>query len=106
MQKGTFTAAYQNIEESRVNRKFASMTRSYQNENVDIFSFNADFNGSLNDKHSFSYGIEGIQNKIASNGFSKDLILDAYKILGLKAPNPIPPNIRMTAASFQVLQDT
>ena len=64
------------------------MTRSYQNENVDVFSFNADFNGSLNDKHSFSYGIEGTQNIIASNGFSKDLILDAYKIIGLESFRP------------------
>ena len=103
LQKGTFTAAYQNIEESRINRKFGSITRSYQNENVDIFSFNADFNGSLNDKHSISYGIEGTQNKIASNGFSKDLILDAYKIIGLEAPTPIPsryPNDGSKISSF------
>ena len=43
LKKGTFTAAYQNVEESRVNRKFENLTRSHQIEKVDVYSINADF---------------------------------------------------------------
>ena len=41
--KGYFTLAYQNIKESRVSRKFDELNRSYQNENVKVWSFNGDF---------------------------------------------------------------
>ena len=47
LKKGTLTAAYQTVVESRVNRKFGSLTRSNQIENVDVYSINADFYGNL-----------------------------------------------------------
>ena len=43
MDNGTITLAYQDIEESRIQRKFNSLDRSYRIENVDVFSLNADF---------------------------------------------------------------
>ncbi len=43
IEKGTLTAAYQNIKESRVLRKFSSLDRSYRNEKVDVLSLNGDF---------------------------------------------------------------
>lgn len=43
LDKGTFTVAYQNIKESRIQRKLMSLERFYRNENVDVFSFNGDF---------------------------------------------------------------
>ena len=58
LKKGTLTAAYQNVEESRVNRKFGSLTRSHQIEKVDVYSINADFYGNIAQGHSLSYGLE------------------------------------------------
>ncbi|MBG7630436.1 MAG: TonB-dependent receptor plug domain-containing protein, partial [Bacteroidetes bacterium] len=43
LESGTITLAYQNIKESRVQRKFSSLDGYYRNEKVDVFSLNGDF---------------------------------------------------------------
>jgi len=48
MDQGTFTVAYQNLEESRVNRKFSDLDRNSRFENVDVYSLNGDFTKNLN----------------------------------------------------------
>jgi len=103
LKKGTLTAAYQNVEESRVNRKFGSLTRSHQIEKVDVFSVNADFYGNLAEVHSFSYGFEWTLNQIDSNGFSQDLVVNAGEIIGFNNRVLIPsryPSRGSSAASF------
>ena len=37
LDKGTFTLAYQNIKESRIQRKLESLERAYREENVDVY---------------------------------------------------------------------
>lgn len=103
LKKGTLTTAYQKVEESRINRKFGSLTRSYQIENVDVFSINADFYGNITEGHSFSYGLEWTYNKIDSKGFAKDLILDSEDIIGYSNEYAIPsryPSDGSSASSF------
>ena len=103
MKKGTLTAAYQNVEESRINRKFGSLTRSHQIENVDVFSINADFFGNITEGHSFSYGLEWIYNKIQSQGFAHDLILNREDIIGYTVRSMIPsryPSDGSSVSSF------
>jgi len=57
---GTITLAYQNVEESRINRKFGSLERTIREENVDVFSLNGDFSVALSASNDriFSYGFE------------------------------------------------
>ena len=43
LESGVITAAYQNLEESRIQRKFGSLNRFYREETVDVFSLNGDF---------------------------------------------------------------
>ena len=43
LDRGTFTAAYQNIKESRIDRSFGSLDRSSQFEKVQVLSLNGDF---------------------------------------------------------------
>ncbi|MAV80110.1 MAG: hypothetical protein CBD31_05035 [Flavobacteriaceae bacterium TMED171] len=103
LKKGTLTAAYQNVEESRINRKFGSLTRSHQIEKVDIFSINADFYGNIAEGNSVSYGLEWTHNKIRSEGFSLDLVLDSDNIIGYSNRTMIPsryPNEGSSASSF------
>ncbi|NBS18823.1 MAG: TonB-dependent receptor [Flavobacteriia bacterium] len=90
LKKGTLTAAYQNVEESRIDRKFGSLTRSHQIENVNVFSLNADFFGKLSKNHSFSYGLEWTHNQVQSQGFSVDLVLDLEDIIGFTNRQNIP----------------
>ena len=103
LKKGTLTAAYQNVEESRVNRKFESLTRSHQIEKVDVYSINADFYGNIAQGHSLSYGLEWTYNKIRSQGYSLDLVLDLENIVDYTSRTMIPsryPSDGSSASSF------
>ena len=75
---GTITLAYQNIKESRVQRKFSSLDRSYRDEQVDVLSLNGDFFVPLKNDNSriFSYGIEATHNNVNSEAIGK--VLDVY----------------------------
>ena len=86
MKKAAFTAAYQNINESRINRKFSSFDRSSQFENVQVFSVNGDFMASLDPdiNRNFGYGFEVAYNHV--NSTSKGEVLDVVgnEIIGVK----------------------
>lgn len=75
LENGSITAAYQNIEESRIQRKFGSLDRSYREESVAVFSLNGDFSVPLTtDKtRNLSYGFEIAYNDVGSNSYGKEL---------------------------------
>lgn len=66
-------AAFQHFEESRHDRKFGKTTLRSRTEKVDALSLNLDFDKSLNENQTFFYGLEGIYNKVNSDGFEKDI---------------------------------
>ncbi len=80
--KGTITAAYQNVQESRIQRKFTSLDRSYRNESVDVFSLNGDFLVPLASKRILSYGFEVTHNDVQSISEGKTLDVLGNEILG------------------------
>jgi hemoglobin/transferrin/lactoferrin receptor protein len=84
IKKGSLTAAYQNIEESRVERKFSSLDRYYRNENVDVLSLNGDFFVPLtkDETRILSYGFEVTYNKVNSNAYGKTLDVFNNTIVG------------------------
>ena len=84
IENGTITAAYQNIKESRVQRRFKSLNRSYREETVDVFSINGDFSVPLteNKKRILSYGFELAHNDVTSNSFGKTLQIENGAISG------------------------
>ncbi len=84
LQKGTITAAFQNIKEARVQREFSSLNRSYRNENVDVFSLNGDFFVPLTKSNNriLSYGLELTHNKVSSNAYGKILSVSGNTIVG------------------------
>ena len=84
LDKGTFTLAYQNIKESRIQRKLSSLERSYRNENVDIFSVNGDFMIPLskNENRAFTYGFEFLHNDVISDAYGKTLEVLGNDIIG------------------------
>ncbi len=83
LEKGTFTAAYQNIKESRITRKFNSLDRNYRKETVDVFSLNGDFSVPLtpDNARQLSYGFEFTHNKVGSNAFGKTLQISGNQII-------------------------
>ena len=75
IENGAITVAYQNIGESRIQRKFGSLNRSYREETVNVFSVNGDFSVSLTEdkKRAISYGFEFAYNDVTSNSYGKTL---------------------------------
>jgi len=82
--------AYQNLNESRIWRKFGTLERDYQEENVKVLSLNADFNTRFSKKRIFSYGLEATYNEVKSIAYSKILQVNEHQITGYANGNPIP----------------
>lgn len=81
---GTITVAYQNIKESRINRKFTSLDRTVRREGVDVFSITSDFSVPLTTSKDrvLSYGVEFTHNDVTSTPEGRKLIVNGNKILG------------------------
>lgn len=67
---------YQQIEESRMDRKLNNSIRNNRYENLDILSFNLDL-AKKKGNHELRYGIEGWYNKVNSSAFTKDIVSGA-----------------------------
>ena len=90
LQKGSITAAYQNILESRNKRKFGSLERNSQEEAVNALSLNGDFYTQLSPKHQLNYGFEAIYNHVYSRGYSQLLETTGNSISMLGYPTSRP----------------
>ena len=90
LREGVITLAYQQIEESRVQRKFGSLLRESQIEDLDVFSANADFNVALDPSKKLAYGFEMTHNELTSIGYSQNLVVDGNTIIGLTDYTLIP----------------
>lgn len=82
LNEGTFTLAYQNVKESRIQRRFGSLERSYREEEVDIYSLNGDFSAELAKNRNLGYGFEVAYNDVGSNSFGKELNVVNNQIIG------------------------
>ncbi len=84
IEDGVITVAFQDIKESRIQREFTSLKRSYKNENVKVFSVNADFEVPVDKKNNrlLSYGSEFSYNKVNSKAIGKVLNVDNHQIIG------------------------
>ena len=84
LETGTIIAAFQNIKESRIQRKFGSFDRSYREETVNVFSLNGDFSVPLSNNNSrlLSYGFEFAYNDVASTAYGKSLNIVNSQING------------------------
>lgn len=84
LEKGTLTLAFQQIEESRIERRMNSLDRYYRYENVDVYSINGDFSVPLNKSknRNLSYGFEFTYNDISSNAYGKKIIVNGNEITG------------------------
>ena len=84
LNSGTFTLSYQNIKESRVQRKFNDLKRLYRNEEVDVYTLNGDFSVPLtNDKNrNLSYGFELAYNDVDSKSEGKTIAVSNNKVVG------------------------
>jgi hemoglobin/transferrin/lactoferrin receptor protein len=66
--------AFQEFEESRIDRNFNNPVRRTRTENVDALSINLDFQKSWGIPHKIFYGLEGIHNDVKSSGVDKNIV--------------------------------
>jgi hemoglobin/transferrin/lactoferrin receptor protein len=88
--KGTITTAFQQVEESRIQRRFSSLNRETQKENVKVYGINGDFEFAKKGKTSFAYGFELIRNNITSTALSNALIVEGQTVIGIQNSASIP----------------
>jgi hemoglobin/transferrin/lactoferrin receptor protein len=65
--------AQQSFEESRISRDIQKTTREIRVEHVEAYSINVDLVKHLGMKHTIYYGIEGVWNKVESQGTDEDI---------------------------------
>jgi hemoglobin/transferrin/lactoferrin receptor protein len=86
MDKGVFTAAYQNIKESRIDRGFGSLNRYSEFEKVQVYSLNGDFTVDFDPeiRRNLGYGFEVAYNDVNSRSRGDVLDVAGNTILGIK----------------------
>ncbi|GEO04975.1 hypothetical protein AAE02nite_26390 [Adhaeribacter aerolatus] len=67
-----FIAAYQHLEESRIDRDLNNPLRNNRLEAVGVYSFNSDFEKDTG-KNEFRYGVEGVHNTVQSRAYKLNI---------------------------------
>lgn len=65
--EGTIILGYQKINEERITRKFKNDDRTTREEEVNMFTLNADMYKEIDSIRNFQYGVEATYNKVFSN---------------------------------------
>jgi hemoglobin/transferrin/lactoferrin receptor protein len=81
------TMAYQNFQESRMDRDFQSSRRNLREEAVDAYSFNLDFEKTISLKTQFFYGFEYVYNKVMSYGNEENITTNSILPAVSRYPN-------------------
>lgn len=84
--RAQFIFGYQNIEESRNERKFNEVYLNHQIEKLDILTFNADFDKKMG-KHNFRFGADIWWNKVNSSAYTEDIITDTSSTSDSRYPD-------------------
>lgn len=88
--------AHQSFGESRIDRNLNGAKRNTQTEDVVAWSANADFKKSLSQRMTFNYGVEYINNQVASTG----MITDIKKGTSTAGPSRYPQAIWQSLAAY------
>jgi len=81
------TAAYQNFQESRHDRKTGSTEIRRQFENVDAYSLNIDFDKKVSGRFTLFYGAEAVGNVVGSNAYKEDIETGEEFVTNSRYPN-------------------
>ncbi|TJY38134.1 TonB-dependent receptor [Pontimicrobium aquaticum] len=81
------TVAYQNFQESRIDRYVNALERRNRKENVDVLSGNLDFEKTVSERSNIFYGFEYIYNKVHSTGKKTNIVTNQSKAIASRYPN-------------------
>lgn len=71
--RGNIIASFQDLEESRVQRKWQSTKKRFNIESVKVAALNADFSKKLSEKNKLQYGFEFNYNRVESNVYAENI---------------------------------
>ncbi|MBD0833176.1 TonB-dependent receptor plug domain-containing protein [Aestuariibaculum sediminum] len=94
----TIGLSYQNIEESRMNRKFNNDFKKSQIEKVNVFSVNVDLNKTVG-KGNLLYGFEVFHDRVNSSAKLNNRVTGYETLAGTRYPNGKNYMLRMDAFS-------
>jgi hemoglobin/transferrin/lactoferrin receptor protein len=77
---------YQNIEESRMDRRFKNDILNHRIEKLDIATVNLDFEKQIG-RSEFRYGLEGYTNFVNSSAFAENIVLNTRTTLDTRYPD-------------------
>lgn len=84
--QGFISAAYQNIDESRISRAYNNLSRKSQIEKVEVYSLNADFKKTIA-ANTIQYGLEIISNDVNSSANFKNILTGVITTADTRYPN-------------------
>jgi hemoglobin/transferrin/lactoferrin receptor protein len=82
-----FVTAYQNFQESRIDRDYQSTTQDNTEEQVDAYSANLDFEKLLSPKSELFYGIEYVYNQVFSKAFARNIETNETEAIVTRYPD-------------------
>lgn len=80
-------AGWQKYTESRLDRKLNKNELAERTEQVDVFSLNVDLDKTIGKSHVIYYGLEGVINRVGSEGVSRNLITGGQKNIDTRYPD-------------------
>ncbi len=83
----TIVGAFQKIDEDRISRKYQDSQMFSENEDVYVYSLNADFLKKINEKEVLYYGAELSHNEVNSTATEKNIITQEEDLTQTRYPN-------------------
>ena len=80
-------AAYQDIDQERINRRFKNDIRNTQTEDVQVISFNADLMKQVNEKNELRYGLEFTHNNVGSVANNTNIVSNVVTPASTRYPD-------------------
>ncbi len=78
---------YQDVQESRYDRKFGNDTRRERIEDLNIYTLNLDLTKNLSEKNTLYYGAEAFYNKVKSTANIVDIVTDSIEPTATRYPD-------------------
>ena len=79
--------AYQNFNESRINRRYQSNKLNDRVDEVDAYNLNLEFDKSIGENQTLFYGIEGVFNTVESNALATNISTKKESPLSTRYPD-------------------
>ncbi|MBD3636532.1 MAG: TonB-dependent receptor [Crocinitomicaceae bacterium] len=84
---GALSLAYQRIDEDRISRRFQNDLRQHQEEDLNVFSLNLDFNKVFAKSRVLFYGIEAQHNLVKSTAYEQNIFSEGRVDIQTRYPN-------------------